>query len=189
MNSSNCFPLNQTPKQNQISTFNPNNNAAYSTQPITQTAFGGFNFGMNNPVSSINLGSNTQNLNFIRRDPVARQLSKSSHLDQQASDKSWSVGKLPIREHMGIFEMSSQENSGKYSVNSHIFQNNYNAVIDRVKEILFKNSHDIEKIRQIKILLNIPLNDDMIKIEEEENVMINYSNSNKTLNQNALKEK
>lgn len=51
-------------------------------------------------------------------------------------------------------------------MNSHIFQNNYNAVIDRVKEILLKNSHDIEKIRQIKILLNIPLNEDIVKIEE-----------------------
>ena len=85
--------------------------------------------------------------------------------------------------------MTSQENSGKYSVNSHIFQNNYNAVIDRVKEILLKNSHDIEKIRQIKILLNIPLNEDMIKIEEEENVMMNCTNLNKISYQSALKEK
>jgi hypothetical protein len=40
-------------------------------------------------------------------------------------------------------------------------------VIDRVKEILLKNSHDIEKIRQIKMLLSIPLNEDIVKIEEE----------------------
>jgi hypothetical protein len=167
MTSSNSLPQNQTAKQNQITTFNSSNNVTHNTQPMTQTAFGGFNFGMNNPVTSINLGSNTQNLNFIRRELVAPQLNKSSHLDQLISDKCWSVGKLPTREPMGIFGMPSQENSGKYSVNSHIFQNNYNAVIDRVKEILLKNSHDIEKIRQIKILLNIPLNDDMIKIEEE----------------------
>jgi hypothetical protein len=167
MTSLNSFPQNPTVNQSQINTVNASNNAAYNPQGMTQSAFGGFNFGMNNPVTAINLGSNSQNLNFMRREPVAPQLNKGPHFDQPTSNKCWSVGKLPTREPMGMFGMSSQENSGKYSVNSHIFQNNYNAVIDRVKEILLKNSHDIEKIRQIKILLNIPLNDDMVKIEEE----------------------
>ena len=58
---------------------------------------------------------------------------------------------------------------GKWSVNSHMFQNNHNAVIDRVKEILLKNSNDTEKIKQIKMLLNIPIEEEeAIKIEEEE---------------------
>ena len=58
-----------------------------------------------------------------------------------------------------------------------------------MKEILLKNSHDIEKIRQIKILLNIPLNDDMVKIEEDENIMANCKNSVKKNPQSGLKEK
>ena len=48
-----------------------------------------------------------------------------------------------------------------------MFQNNHNAVIDRVKEILLKNSNDTEKIKQIKMLLNIPIEEEeAIKIEE-----------------------
>ena len=58
-----------------------------------------------------------------------------------------------------------------------------------MKEILLKNSHDIEKIRQIKILLNIPLNDDMVKIEEDENIIANCTNSVKKNPQSGLKEK
>lgn len=46
-----------------------------------------------------------------------------------------------------------------------MFQNNNNAVIDRVKEILLKGSHDTEKIRQIKMLLGMP-------VEEEEVIKI-----------------
>lgn len=58
---------------------------------------------------------------------------------------------------------------GKWSVNSNMFQNNQNAVIDRIKEILLKNSHDTEKIRQIKMLLNIPIEEEeVIKIEEDD---------------------
>ena len=45
-----------------------------------------------------------------------------------------------------------------------IKENIYYAIIDRVKEILLKASHDVEKIRQIKMLLNIPLNDGIVKI-------------------------
>lgn len=56
-----------------------------------------------------------------------------------------------------------------------------------------KNSHDIEKIRQIKILLNIPLNEDIVKIEEEENMMINSTSIKKpsqeiSTNENKEKE-
>lgn len=55
---------------------------------------------------------------------------------------------------------------GKWSVNSNMFQNNQNAVVDRIKEILLKNSHDTEKIRQLKMLLNIPVEEEaVIKIE------------------------
>lgn len=50
-----------------------------------------------------------------------------------------------------------------------MFQSNLVPIIDRVKEILLKTSHDTEKIRQIKMLLNIPLNQDIaIKIEDDE---------------------
>lgn len=44
---------------------------------------------------------------------------------------------------------------GKWSVNSQMFQNNQSAVVDRVKEILLKNFQDGEKVKQIKMLLNI----------------------------------
>lgn len=120
-------------------------------------------------------------------------INKTNNFDQPIiSSKSWSVGKIPTRESLLPYGNQSQENSGKYSVNSHIFQNNYNAVIDRVKEILLKNSHDIEKIRQIKILLNIPLNEDIVKIEEEENMMINSTSIKKpsqelSTNENKIK--
>jgi len=42
-------------------------------------------------------------------------------------------------------------------VNSHMFQNNLVPIIDRIKEILLKSSNNTEKIRQVKLLLNIPL--------------------------------
>lgn len=67
------------------------------------------------------------------------------------------------------FKDNSSPVKGKWSVNSHMFQNNQNAVVDRVKEILLKNSHDTEKIRQIKMLLNIPVDEEeIIKIEEDD---------------------
>jgi hypothetical protein len=38
---------------------------------------------------------------------------------------------------------------------------------------LLKSSHDTEKIRQVKMLLNIPLNEEVIvKVEEDENSQI-----------------
>ena len=55
---------------------------------------------------------------------------------------------------------------GKWSVNSQMFKNNQSAVVDRVKEILLKSAGDTEKIKQIKILLGIPIEEeDVIKIE------------------------
>ena len=58
---------------------------------------------------------------------------------------------------------------GKWSVNSQMFQNNHCALIDRVKEILLKSTHDTEKITQIKMLMNIPNQEEpVIKIEEIE---------------------
>lgn len=56
-----------------------------------------------------------------------------------------------------IMACNNSPNKGKWSANSHMFQSNLDPVIDRVKEILLKPAHDIEKIRQIKMLLNISL--------------------------------
>jgi hypothetical protein len=68
---------------------------------------------------------------------------------------------------------NNSPNKGKWSVNSHMFQNNLVPIIDRVKEILLKSSHDTEKIRQVKMLLNIPLNEDvLVKVEEDDNNQI-----------------
>ena len=54
-----------------------------------------------------------------------------------------------------------------------MFQNNLMPIIDRIKEILLKASHDTEKIRQIKMLLNIPLNEEVVvKVEEDEAAQI-----------------
>lgn len=78
---------------------------------------------------------------------------------------------------------------GKWSVNAQMFQNNQSAVIDRIKEILFKSSTDTEKIRQIKMLLNIPIEEeDIVKIEEDDDA-INHVVYNKeiTLNNNEKK--
>ena len=50
-----------------------------------------------------------------------------------------------------------------------MFQNNNNAVIDRVKYILLKGSHDTEKVRQIKMLLGLPIDEEeVIKIEDDD---------------------
>ena len=49
---------------------------------------------------------------------------------------------------------------GKWSVNSQMFKNNQSAVVDRVKEILLKTSSDTEKIKQIKILLGISIEEE-----------------------------
>lgn len=70
----------------------------------------------------------------------------------------YSVGKLGKE---GVQQGNSSPNKGKWSVNSHMFQNNLVPIIDRVKEILLKSSHDTEKIRQVKMLLNIPLNEEV----------------------------
>jgi hypothetical protein len=43
-----------------------------------------------------------------------------------------------------------------------MFQNNLVPIIDRIKEILLKPAHDVEKIRQVKMLLNIPLNEAVV---------------------------
>lgn len=68
---------------------------------------------------------------------------------------------------------TSSPNKGKWSVNSVMFQNNLMPIVDRIKEILLKASHDTEKIRQIKMLLNIPLNEEVaVKVEEDESVQI-----------------
>ena len=57
------------------------------------------------------------------------------------------------------FKESNSPMKGKWSVNSQMFKNNQSAVVDRVKEILLKNSSDTEKIKQIK---------SAVKIENEE---------------------
>ena len=86
----------------------------------------------------------------------------SSHSIYNASK--YSVGKL-YHETSGMVSPSK----GKWSVNSHMFQNNLVPIIDRIKEILLKPAHDVEKIRQVKMLLNIPLNDPVVvKVEEDD---------------------
>ena len=67
----------------------------------------------------------------------------------------YSVGKLYKEPLMN--QANSSPNKGKWSVNSHMFQNNLVPIIDRIKEILLKSSNNTEKIRQVKLLLNIPL--------------------------------
>jgi len=72
-----------------------------------------------------------------------------------------------LKENMNFFNSSPAK--GKWSVGSQMFQNNHNAVVDRVKEILLKPSHDTEKVRQIKMLLGMPLEEEeVIKIEDDE---------------------
>lgn len=84
----------------------------------------------------------------------------------------YSVGKL-YKEPVIQQQAGNSPNKGKWSVNSHMFQNNLVPIIDRVKEILLKSSHDTEKIRQVKMLLNIPLNEEVVvKVEEDENNQI-----------------
>jgi hypothetical protein len=133
MTLTNSFPQTQIPNQCQANSGNGANNAPYNSQGISQSPFGGFSFGINSNANTMNIVPNNQNLNFIRRDSIVQQPNKGPQFDQPASNKCWSVGKLPTRESVGMFGMPSQENSGKYSVNSHIFQSNCNAVIDRVK--------------------------------------------------------
>lgn len=87
---------------------------------------------------------------FYPIDNVYQQQQKSIY-----NASKYSVGKL-YKEPMQ--QQGASPNKGKWSVNSHMFQNNLVPIIDRVKEILLKSSHDTEKIRQVKMLLNIPLN-------------------------------
>ena len=63
-----------------------------------------------------------------------------------------------LKENMNLYNNSPSK--GKWSVGSQMFQNNQSAIIDRVKEILLKTSHDTEKIRQIKMLLGMPLEEE-----------------------------
>ena len=97
MTSTNPFPQNQNQNQTQINTGNGSSVGNYNHQGMSQSAFGGFNFGMNNNVNGLNLASNIQNLNFSRKEPITSQLNKGPHFDQQQSNKCWSVGKLPTR--------------------------------------------------------------------------------------------
>ena len=69
---------------------------------------------------------------------------------------------------------------GKWSVNSHMFHSNCIPIIERVKEILLKSTHDVEKIRQVKLLLNIPLNEEVVKVEQEDNQIISHPTTNTT---------
>jgi hypothetical protein len=80
------------------------NNSVYHNSGITQSAFGGFNFGMTNNINSLNLNPmNNSSLSFsrgqtlINRDPVAPQSNNNSVFDQQTTNKCWSVGKLLTR--------------------------------------------------------------------------------------------
>ncbi len=79
----------------------------YAQSGFNQSAFGGFNFGMNSNVSSLNLNSGNNsnlpinhcqsNINNNSRDTILTQSNKIPGFDQQSSNKCWSVGKLPTR--------------------------------------------------------------------------------------------
>ena len=49
---------------------------------------------------------------------------------------------------------------GKWSCGAQFFQNNQSAIIDRVKEILLKNCNDVEKVKQAKMLLGMPIEEE-----------------------------
>ncbi len=61
---------------------------------------------------------------------------------------------------------------GKWSVSSNFFGSNNHAIIDRVKQILLKSSNDTEKIRQVKMLMGISIDAELIKIQDD---MENYA--------------
>jgi len=46
---------------------------------------------------------------------------------------------------------------GKSSVSSELFRNDYSVIVERAKDILIKVMGDSEKVRQLKLLLNVPL--------------------------------
>lgn len=99
----------------------------------------------------------------VNRPPLQPLYQFESNLQQQKNfyapgPGKYSVGK-PYKENSSMTQVTSSPNKGKWSVNSLMFQNNLMPIIDRIKEILLKASHDTEKIRQIKMLLNIPLNE------------------------------
>lgn len=101
--------------------------------------------------------------------PVRRALEPlvPAHLEHGVNGSKFSVGK-GFRE--GVEAPSPCK--GKWSVNSHMFHNNFIPIIERVKEILLKPAHDVEKIRQVKMLLNIPLNEEVVKVEEDDKPII-----------------
>jgi hypothetical protein len=45
--------------------------------------------------------------------------------------------------------------NGKSSVSSELFSSNYAAIIDRLRDILSKDETDSEKVRQLRLLLNV----------------------------------
>lgn len=78
-----------------------------------------------------------------------------------------------LKENMNIH--NSSPSKGKWSVGSQMLQSNQSAIIDRLKEILLKASNDTEKIRQIKMLLGMPVDEEeVIKIEDDEVGQIVY---------------
>jgi hypothetical protein len=98
------FNQNQTVNSGPINHQNGSINGNYQHSGMSQSAFGGFNFGMSNNLNAVNLmPSNNQNLSFsrpqtsINREPTVSQANKASNFDQQTSNKCWSVGKLPTR--------------------------------------------------------------------------------------------
>jgi hypothetical protein len=84
-----------------------------------------------------------------------------------------------LKENVGRFNMSP--NKGKWSVGSLMFHNIHNVVADRVKEIILKDLTDSEKIRQITMLLGMPLKE-VMKIEDNgPNVIIQNSKIQQSL--------
>jgi len=117
--------MHQIINQNMNQNMNQNINQSLNQNKINLQTFPTQNTRQNN--SNIYSTSNQ----YISRPPL---LNKDSLIQNNSQmDKCWSVGKI-YKETNSLNESKYlNHNEGKYSVNSHIFQSNYNAVIDRVK--------------------------------------------------------
>lgn len=112
----NSFSQNQNVSQylnNQVSQQANGSSNGNHLLGMTQSAFGGFNFGMNINPSGSNSANNSSNLSFNRTQTIINratdcQVNKGAAFDQQTSNKCWSVGKLTTRETLGVFGSSNQ---------------------------------------------------------------------------------
>ena len=49
---------------------------------------------------------------------------------------------------------------GKSSVSSELFQSNFSVVIDRARDILTRSEEDSEKVKKLRLLLDVPMKED-----------------------------